>query len=663
MDEVITLFTDHLSGKTDITAEDIAYLVGLYDQIMFDDEIEQELQNKNLKIKFTIGNHSDIQIENGVCNFITIAPKNIPVLLFVTQHNIIHLAIMLFNGHKPTHDKIFKCMAEELFGHTQFGHDLMPVGYFVNRMNSCYIDSLLMILFGNVSSFWRKNILDIDTSKYDYDVSLYKTCGVEDFNNYAQAVQRQLLNDYTSVFRDGHVDTCSRLRVFLGQCNKTIASNEIYSAYIVYDLLSDIFPDLKISFTQRVNNKISKQSRGMFTFWDFMEDDSESPVRIEWNKIDSPILVFHNEMNPPIHYFNKIGVEKGIIHLDGAEYPYEKEKVRAFGEKILNDRYSLVGIVMLEGIEAGRESGSHYTAYYKNSNKKWVYFNDVGMLREEDELPDSIWEMTYRMPNMFFYQKETNYKIIRRIGEGGQGVIYLVEKDGVKYILKKYFNEKTFRDEEHLMKFLKECHPLLVCYIESIPSKNEIIMEYIKGTDLSVLALNLSIPHERSLLKYIAEGIAFLHRHGIAHRDLKLENIMFDQDTQKIKIIDFGFACEQIQYCLSNNKQFGTPIMNGPEMFISGTKTMEDYIRNDIYSFGMMMYEILWGDLFAASLWTTSQMKQWKTNRNLSIIPQKVDRLRKRINIPQLTDIADKCLNMNPHLRPTMDEVIEMIKK
>ena len=184
------------------------------------------------------------------------------------------------------------------------------------------------------------------------------------------------------------------------------------------------------------------------------------------------------------------------------------------------------------------------------------------------------------------------YKILRTLGEGGNAVVKLVERDGVQSAMKIFVKENLkssdaermvtkAKSEFDIVKDIKS--DLIMQYLDFeesaiwVNSKNVrkevcfLVMELLEGVELLEF-LNECQDQDDSFVRYlytqIAKGIYQLHKAGIAHRDLKPENIMLTTDY-KIKIIDLGYGLT-----LSGRKQdgftntrLGTPMYMAPEIF------------------------------------------------------------------------------------------------
>jgi serine/threonine-protein kinase len=121
------------------------------------------------------------------------------------------------------------------------------------------------------------------------------------------------------------------------------------------------------------------------------------------------------------------------------------------------------------------------------------------------------------------------------------------------------------------------------------------VMEWVDGTLLRRILRGQKIPADRAvkLTLRILEALGYIHSHGVVHRDLKPENIMVDENDN-IKLIDFGIAANagarRITFAKLSNTM-GTPDYISPEQ----VKGKRGDARSDLYTVGVMLYEMLTG--------------------------------------------------------------------
>jgi len=122
-----------------------------------------------------------------------------------------------------------------------------------------------------------------------------------------------------------------------------------------------------------------------------------------------------------------------------------------------------------------------------------------------------------------------------------------------------------------------------------------IVTEYIKGHDMwEFMEMRgwkpLTEKEARPIMKQIVKTVLYCHKHGVAHKDIKLENVMLDSKLHT-KLIDFGF-CEFNDHTLSKRFE-GTPDYMAPELFLH---IPYDPYKGDVFSLGVLLFVLLVGD-------------------------------------------------------------------
>ncbi|MFZ4590376.1 MAG: protein kinase domain-containing protein [Ignavibacteria bacterium] len=197
-----------------------------------------------------------------------------------------------------------------------------------------------------------------------------------------------------------------------------------------------------------------------------------------------------------------------------------------------------------------------------------------------------------------------NYNIIEKIGEGGMSKVYLAEH---KYLHKLNALKKLkLQDKTIIEKFIKEAqilyglnHNYIVKVEDCFDYENNlyIVIEYVKGLSLDKYIKKDGRIDQRKALeifKKILCGVEYAHNSNIIHRDIKPSNIMIDEDDNP-KILDFGIA-KIINTGLTTSStttliNIGSPAYMSPEQYKSETADL----RTDIYSLGIVFYEMLTG--------------------------------------------------------------------
>ncbi len=198
------------------------------------------------------------------------------------------------------------------------------------------------------------------------------------------------------------------------------------------------------------------------------------------------------------------------------------------------------------------------------------------------------------------------YEIIRSIGEGGMANVYLAHD----IILNRDVAVKILRgdlanDEKFVRRFQREAisssslnHPNIVEMYDvgEDDGKYFIVMEYIEGKTLKSLIKRrgaLTLPEVIDIMLQLTSGIAHAHESYIIHRDIKPQNVMILEDGT-VKITDFGIAM-----ALNSNELTQTNSVMGSVHYLppeqaNGTGAT---IKSDIYSLGILMFELLTGKL------------------------------------------------------------------
>ncbi len=201
-----------------------------------------------------------------------------------------------------------------------------------------------------------------------------------------------------------------------------------------------------------------------------------------------------------------------------------------------------------------------------------------------------------------------HYKILEKLGEGGMGVVYKAEDTKLKRdVAIKFLPRYISANKEEKQRFEIEAqaaaslnHPN-ISTIYSIGEADQevfIVMEYIEGKELKDMvkpghAPSLQIVEVINIAIQIAEGLEAAHKKGIIHRDIKSQNIMITNEG-KVKIMDFGLAkIGKGTQVTKIGSTVGTIAYMSPEQ----AKGDEVDHRTDIWSFGVVLYEMLTGQL------------------------------------------------------------------
>ncbi|HEY5869229.1 MAG TPA: HEAT repeat domain-containing protein [Candidatus Tectomicrobia bacterium] len=195
------------------------------------------------------------------------------------------------------------------------------------------------------------------------------------------------------------------------------------------------------------------------------------------------------------------------------------------------------------------------------------------------------------------------YRVVRRVGKGGFGIAVLVEDMVVnEEIILKFLHASLAADERLIHGFIRELR-----YARKITHENviriydflcvggayAISMEYFPSHTLAAETLPLPIPRGLNIISDICKGMSVAHHADIVHRDLKPQNILIDEHDL-VKIVDFGLAAgvsPTDSRLTQRSARMGTPAYMAPEQVRGGSVDP----RTDIYSLGVIMYELFAG--------------------------------------------------------------------
>lgn len=202
-------------------------------------------------------------------------------------------------------------------------------------------------------------------------------------------------------------------------------------------------------------------------------------------------------------------------------------------------------------------------------------------------------------------EKISKYEIIGRLGKGGFGSVWKARDPKGSIVAVKLLNPEKMEDERAVRKFFHEAiilshldHPNIAKFIDFFPYGKEyvIVMDYVSGTDLKTLLKKanqqpLTFDLGCKIAEQVLDAFQYANEKRILHRDIKPENIILD--THGIaKVMDFGVAkmssatTQKTAYCMFS------PLYTPPERFDPNS---EVDVRSDIYSLGLVFYEIFTG--------------------------------------------------------------------
>lgn len=253
------------------------------------------------------------------------------------------------------------------------------------------------------------------------------------------------------------------------------------------------------------------------------------------------------------------------------------------------------------------------------------------------------------------------YRILRKLGHGGMGSVYLAEQPGLGHkVALKFLNANLSHDESIARRFLNEArsyvlvaHPNAVA-LHDFGQDEEgnlfISMEYVDGQDLKKLLTQegrLSVSDALDIALQLADVLAHAHARQVVHRDLKPENVMVRRGLRgyHAKVLDFGIARilgEGATRVTAQGLVAGSPNYMAPEQ----VEGKEVDARADIYALGLVLFELLTGQVAIGGATVAEVLhKQFRqpTPSLADVVPE--------LNAPALDAIIQKATAKNLEAR------------
>ena len=279
----------------------------------------------------------------------------------------------------------------------------------------------------------------------------------------------------------------------------------------------------------------------------------------------------------------------------------------------------------------------------------------------ENMCDEDIWKVDYK-----------SLKRLAKIGRGASASVHTTVWCGIQFA-EKCYSLKDSHEVKHEVSILsKLSHPnivSLVCYAMGT-RQCSLVMERMDG-DLHKLmekkmeSVDESTPFELFeavyIMRQIAEGMDYLHDHKVIHRDLKSANILVKfgkKDHVDVKVADFGLSkVKELSRTPSvQTKNKGTTRWMAPELFqqdtekvqISDETSLKYHFKCDIYSFGMVCYEILTGEVPFSEV-PLKKIRDFVSNGERPELPKQCPE--------ELAALIKRCWDSNPSERPSFSEI------
>ena len=269
------------------------------------------------------------------------------------------------------------------------------------------------------------------------------------------------------------------------------------------------------------------------------------------------------------------------------------------------------------------------------------------------------------------------YYLDRYVDEGTFGMVYLVKdiNNDKKYalkILKESESSQTnqFLNEIKILKILS--NPNNMNYTTKLYNSDVIklknfnsaqiafVIDYAENGDLLLYVANSNSGLEERYAKYIfkkiLEGINFMHKHNVCHFDIKVENILLDEDYKPL-ITDFGLSMK-FENLDRNNKdcygEIGTKYAECPQMF---ENEMYSGIEADIFSLGVLLLAMVTKKAFDKAF--ENEDYDYIKNKNYEKFWEKYGKLKGKILSEQCKELYQKMVAYDPSERPDIDDILK----
>jgi len=243
------------------------------------------------------------------------------------------------------------------------------------------------------------------------------------------------------------------------------------------------------------------------------------------------------------------------------------------------------------------------------------------------------------------------YEIIEALGHGGMGAVYKArQKQPSRIVVLKVLLNGRFASRKYRQRFAREAqavarlkHHGIVSVYEygEVAGQPYFSMEYVEGCDLREYVLKHQLDKRRTceLVMKISRAVAYAHQRGVIHRDIKPTNILVDGQGEP-RLLDFGLArmagdnSEEQPQMTEAGEVMGTPSYMSPEQTLGRPEEID--VRSDVYSTGVLLYELLTG-----------------------MLPYRIDRARPLESLRVIRDYVPKRPSgVNPKLDGDLDAIV-----
>jgi len=287
-------------------------------------------------------------------------------------------------------------------------------------------------------------------------------------------------------------------------------------------------------------------------------------------------------------------------------------------------------------------------------NPKWLKLIDLLLKEDYHERPDIEEVLKY----VLSINMKEEIEIIKKLGEGGFGEVFLIKKGNQNYALKKIPLPNKLLTEDKIKEYKEMSLILQTLNNENIIKYHEfdfkddcitVLMEYGGDSDLKHFIEeykdNFNFIKEefiKNIILQICNGLKEIHKAKLIHRDLTPDNIFIDKNNNKVKIGDFSISKKLGFSNLYTNSQIGKHHYFSPEL----EKGLKYNQKADIYALGCIIYELL-------------TLNEYYIDKRIDEKDCKIDA---NLYNPKWQELIDLLLKKDYHERPDIEEIYNMIK-
>jgi len=252
----------------------------------------------------------------------------------------------------------------------------------------------------------------------------------------------------------------------------------------------------------------------------------------------------------------------------------------------------------------------------------------------------------------------SHYRVIDELGRGGMGFVFRAEDLKLKRpVALKVMNQRIAATPNSRRRFIHEARAMAAVHHDNVATIFEVgesnktpfmAMEMLQGSTLEKFNKEeerLGFERIIDYARQISRGLAAAHERGIVHRDIKPANIWIEEGKERIKILDFGLALAStpVDHLAGRGAVIGTPGYLSPEQ--ARSEPLDD--RSDLYSLGVVLYELCTGQLPIQSKSVPGQLISILAHR-----PTPIQEINPDIPAP-LCDLVHRLLRKEPRTRPS----------